>query len=139
MFSNNRTEMRKIFFTAWNKHQQHLLIDGLDKQLVEIILLHPEYQSILNHPEKFQDYDFGTENPFLHMSLHLAIREQVNTNRPLGIATIYKNLSEKLQDTQQAEHRMLECLENFLWETQQSGNAPDEKKYLMRLEELEKN
>jgi len=137
MFSNNRTEMRKIFFTAWNKHKQHILLEALDQQLIDIILLHPEYHNILNHPEKFQDHDFGAENPFLHMSLHLAIREQINTNRPYGIQKIYHDLSEKLQDTLRVEHRMLDCLENFLWQAQQSGKAPDEKNYLIQLQELE--
>ncbi|WP_204318325.1 DUF1841 family protein [Serratia marcescens] len=42
--------------------------------------------------------ELGETNPFLHMGLHLAVREQVATDRPQGIRTVYTKLIEKYQD-----------------------------------------
>lgn len=130
MFSNDRNELRKVFFEAWKKHQQHLPIEPLEAQVIDIILRHPEYHDILSNPEKFQTHDFMESNPFLHMSLHLALREQISTNRPAGIKAIYEKLCHQLADAHDAEHRMVECLGTILWEAQQSGKMPDEQAYL---------
>jgi hypothetical protein len=70
------------------------------------------------------------------MSLHLAIREQVATNRPQGIQLIYEKLCEKYSDVHIAEHHILECLADMLWQAQQNGKMPDEKIYLERLKQL---
>jgi hypothetical protein len=78
----------------------------------------------------------GRENPFLHMGLHLAIREQVATDRPPGINEIHEKLSARLGDAHAAEHAMLEPLAEALWEAQRSGLMPDEQVYLERLRKL---
>ena len=75
-------------------------------------------------------------NPFLHMGLHLAIREQVATDRPAGIAAIHRKLSRKSGDPHQAEHQMIDCLAESLWESQRNNQPPDELKYLERLQRL---
>ena len=67
------------------------------------------------------------------MGLHLAIREQVATNRPPGIAAIHANLARKLGDAHAAEHAMLEALAETLWESQRNNRAPDEQAYLEKL------
>jgi hypothetical protein len=85
-----------------------------------------------------KDYtpDAGKTNPFLHMGLHLGIREQIATNRPLGISSIYAALTAKIGDAHLAEHRMIDCLAETLWEAQGQNTAPDEQKYLDRLHHL---
>jgi len=70
------------------------------------------------------------------MGLHLAIREQVATNRPAGIHAVHKRLAQRLGDVHEAEHRMIEVLAEALWEAQRSGTAPDEQRYLERLRQL---
>jgi hypothetical protein len=136
MFEEERNELRNKFFSAWQKHQNKLALEPLESEILTVILQHPEYFTILEHPEKFKEKDFAQENPFLHMSLHLALREQIKTNRPAGIYAIYQALCEKYMDALHAEHLMMECLENILWEAQRSGMAPDEKKYLENLKKL---
>jgi hypothetical protein len=136
MFSNDRNQLRKVFFDAWHKHNEQLPIEALDAQLIDIILLHPEYHPILSNPEKFQTEDFREENPFLHMSLHLAIREQINTNRPAGIKEIFTALCHKLTDALLAEHLMMECLGQALWQAQHNKMMPDEQNYLEKLRKL---
>jgi predicted RNA polymerase sigma factor len=78
----------------------------------------------------------GQTNPFLHMGLHLAIREQVSTNRPAGIAAVYRSLAAKLGDVHEAEHVMIEALGQALWQAQRSGLPPDETAYLESLRRL---
>ena len=78
----------------------------------------------------------GQTNPFLHMGLHLGLREQVATDRPQGIATIFSTLASKLGDPHDAEHRMIECLAETLWEAQRDGRPPDEVLYLERLRRI---
>ena len=71
----------------------------------------------------------GRTNPFLHMGLHLGIREQAATNRPLGILALYQQLTNKF-GVLEAEHRMMECLAQSLWQAQRNNTALDEVKYL---------
>jgi hypothetical protein len=78
----------------------------------------------------------GETNPFLHMGLHLGIREQIATNRPQGIAQIFNNLARQLGDPHAAEHQMIDCLAETLWEAQSRTTAPDEQQYLERLRRL---
>jgi hypothetical protein len=67
------------------------------------------------------------------MGLHLAIREQVATNRPHGIADVHARLAKHLGDPHEAEHRMLEALAEQLWEAQRGNRPPNEMAYLERL------
>ena len=136
MFSSDRNTLRKVFFDAWQKHQQHAPVEPLEAQLIDIMLVHPEYHTILDDPATFQAEDFPEGNPFLHMSLHLAIREQISTNRPAGIKEIHTALSHKLDDPLTAEHAMMEWLGQVLWQAQQSNAMPDEQIYLEMLRKL---
>lgn len=130
MTTPDRDELRNVFFTAWRKHKEHLPVEPLEAQIIELILSHPEYHEMLTHPETYQAADFAETNPFLHLSLHLAIREQISTNRPAGIVQVYENLCRSYQDYHVVEHKMLECLGQVLWDAQQSGRMPDEQYYL---------
>jgi len=136
MFSSERDELRKMYFMAWEKHLNKLPVEPLEAQIIEIILQHPEYHAFLENPEKHQAQDFIEANPFLHLSLHLALREQISTNRPHGIKNVYRDLMMKYADNLLVEHRMMECLERILWEAQRSGAMPDEGIYLESLREL---
>jgi hypothetical protein len=78
----------------------------------------------------------GQSNPFLHLGLHLAIREQVATDRPAGITAIHAALARRLGSAHQAEHRMIECLGEALWHSQRSGRPPDEAAYLDALRKI---
>ncbi len=127
-----------MYVDAWQKSVKSEVLSPLEAQIAAVIQEHPEYQAILEKAP--QDTEFtpegGQTNPFLHMGLHLAIREQVATNRPAGIATVHRNLSQKSGDAHNAEHQMIDCLAETLWEAQNANSAPDEQKYLERLHSL---
>jgi hypothetical protein len=136
----NRDQMRRMYLDAWRKFSAREPLQPLEAQLAAVISEHPEYLPWLESGEQALHAEFppeaGRENPFLHMGLHLAIREQVATNRPAGIADIHRELSKRLGDAHTAEHAMLERLAETLWEAQRSGVAPDEHRYLERLRSL---
>jgi Domain of unknown function (DUF1841) len=133
----NRDQMRRMYLDAWRKFSARAPLEPLEAQLAALIAEHPEYIAWLEGGEQALSAEFtpegGRENPFLHMGLHLAIREQVATNRPTGIAEIHNKLSERLGGAHAAEHAMLELLAETLWDAQRQGRVPDEQAYLEKL------
>ncbi len=133
MFNPSREEVRRFFFEAWRKYRNQLPIEGLERTAIEIMLLHPEYHALLDQPEQYADRDFSPEsgqlNPFLHMSLHMAIAEQVSIDQPRGIRALHRQL-QSAQDAHDALHVLLECLGETVWQAQRTGMAPDEAAYL---------
>jgi hypothetical protein len=115
-------------------------LEPLEHQLVSVIEQHPEYHPLLEDDPQALGRDYtpesGQSNPFLHLGLHLAIREQVATDRPQGIAAVHRTLSRQLGDVHEAEHRMLERLGEALWLSQRTGRPPDEATYLESLRRL---
>lgn len=140
LFTQDRTRTRELFRSAWKKHTLGQPLEPLEKQIVSLVTDHPEYHAMLSGKAEIVDHDFtaedGHENPFLHLSLHLALREQVGTDRPAGIASITRSLLLKHGDGHTVEHLMIERLGLFLWEAQRQERAPDEQGYLASLREL---
>jgi hypothetical protein len=135
-----REQMRRRYLEAWRKFSVHEPLEPLEGQLAAVIAEHPEYIGWLESGDAALGAEFtpegGRENPFLHMGLHLAIREQVSTDRPAGISAIHRTLANRVGSAHEAEHRMIEPLAQSLWEAQRSGRAPDERAYLERLRRL---
>ncbi len=133
MFAQSRDETRQLFCTVFNKVQQSIALDPLEQQIADVINLHPEYHKLLADVNVSLKHEFtpeqGQTNPFLHMGMHLAIREQVSTDRPTGIREYYSQLLKKLGESE-TEHRMMECLGTSLWDAQRSNSLPDEQAYL---------
>ena len=133
----DRSALRRMYVDAWRKHRESLPVEPVEDQIVRVIELHPEYFAMLEGGEESLARNYtpegGQTNPFLHMGLHLAVREQVATNRPQGIAEVHRHLAEGMADAHEAEHVMIECLGEALWHAQRSGLPPDEKAYLESL------
>lgn len=138
--TEERSALRRRYCDAWRKHRDARPLDPLEDQIVAVIAEHPEYQPVIEDVDGSLSRDYGPEhgqsNPFLHMGLHLAIREQVGTDRPQGIAAIHAELCRRLGDRHAAEHRMIELLGTALWESQRLGRPPDESAYLESLRRL---
>ncbi len=133
-----RTALRRMYVEAWRKHRESLPVEPVEDQIVRVVDWHPEYWTSLETTvEESLDRDYtpegGQANPFLHMGLHLAVREQVATDRPSGIAQVYRALVDRTRDAHAAEHEMIECLGEALWQAQRAGRAPDESAYLESL------
>ncbi len=140
LFTDDRTRTRDLFREAFKKHRAGEPLEPLEKQVATLVEEHPEYHALILGSDDVLDQDFnsehGIENPFLHLGLHLALREQVGTDRPRGIRDITRALLLKTGDGHEAEHRMMPLLADMLWEAQRQGRAPDEAGYLDRLRHL---
>lgn len=138
MFQPSRDEARRFFFEAWAKDRRRAPLTPLETIAVDIIRLHPEYHALLDDAERHLDRDFGPEsgqmNPFLHLSLHLAIEEQLSIDQPRGIRERFQRLAEKCGDAHEARHAVLECLGETIWQAQRTGTPPDDKTYLACLD-----
>jgi Domain of unknown function (DUF1841) len=136
----SRAQMRRRYLEAWRAFSAGEPLEPLEAQLAALIAEHPEYIGWLESGGDALEAEFtpegGRENPFLHMGLHLAIREQVATDRPAGIAAVHRELTRRHGGAHAAEHTMIEVLAETLWEAQRSGRAPDEQAYLERLRRL---
>jgi hypothetical protein len=139
MFGQDRQGLRNYYRSAWQKALAHQALDALEQQIVAVIAEHPEYQRIIENPASTeQDWlpELGETNPFLHLGMHLAIREQVTTDRPKGIRACYDQLCVQVQDALGAEHQMMDCLAEAIWQAQRHQQAPDEQAYLRCLQRL---
>jgi hypothetical protein len=139
LLPNDREGLRAFYLEAWRKRRERLPAEPLELQIADVIEQHPEYQALLEAGPDAARRDWTPEhsetNPFLHMGLHLALREQVATDRPKGIATLHRALALR-HGVHEAEHRMAECLAEALWEAQRRGAPPDEAAYLEALRRL---
>lgn len=140
MFGDNRTEIRRVFTEAWRKYRTGVERTPLERLIATIIEQHPEYQQLIENPDASLDRDFlpegGETNPFLHLGMHISLQEQLATNRPSGIRTLYRRLASTIGESHEAEHRLMECLGRMLWEAQSSGRMPDEQAYLECIRKL---
>jgi hypothetical protein len=132
MFYDNITDVRQQFIRCWSNYQQRKPLSPLESQLIDVILAHPEFHATLeanNVLERQFFPELGETNPFLHMGLHLSVREQVHTNRPAGIHAIYQQLCQR-HSPLDAEHALMNCLAESLWLAQKNQTLPDEQAYL---------
>ncbi len=136
----DREAMRRAWRTAWQRHRQGLPLEPLQAQLADLVAGHPEYHALVDAPVETGG-DAGAQpgpdsEAWLHLALHLALREQVGTDRPRGIAEVHRRLRAVARDAHAAEHRMIAVLAQALWEAQRSNRAPDEQHYLEELRRL---
>jgi Domain of unknown function (DUF1841) len=135
----SRDALRATYREAWRKWRERLPLQPLEAQIADVVAAHPEYQPLLQGEAGLrQDFTAhgGRDNPFLHMGLHLALREQLSTDRPPGIVEIHRRLVASSQSEHAAEHRMIEVLGQVLWEAQRGGHNAEDAVYLERLRRL---
>jgi hypothetical protein len=134
MFNPSRDQVRSFFFDAWNKYQNGAALEGLEKTALDVILRHPEYHAVLSDRERHGEREWtpadGATNPFLHLSLHLAIEEQLSIDQPPGIRAEFERLLDAARNAHEAQHALLECLGETVWKAQRAGAAPDTNAYL---------
>ena len=137
--SQSREQLRQMYLEAWQRRRAGSPLEPLQAQIAAVIELHPEYHAALENPEVLaRDYtpQQGQSNPFLHMGLHLAVRDQLATDRPAGIKALFDGIARRDGSLHTAEHRLIECLAETLWEAQRAGLPPDEQAYLMRVSRI---
>jgi len=135
----SRDEVRQVYLGVWNKIQQKLVLEPMEALIADVIEIHPEYHALLAASDDIKQQEFtpeqGQTNPFLHMGMHITLREQAGTDRPAGIRAIHQKLVSK-NGAHEAEHAMMECLGQTLWNAQRNNQPPDEAAYLDCLRKL---
>ncbi|HET9122665.1 MAG TPA: DUF1841 family protein [Acidiferrobacteraceae bacterium] len=131
---SDRAELRQAFFDAWARYERQEPLHGADALIIEAALRHPEYHPVLRAPERYHEREWqpelGTVNPFLHLGLHIAVQEQLTMDRPPGIRGHYEALCARLGDAHEAQHQVMDCLAEALWQAQRDHKAPDDVQYL---------
>jgi Domain of unknown function (DUF1841) len=138
VFNPSRDEARAFLIDAWTKHRAQQPATALEKMAATLIAMHPEYHATIEDPERHAARDYlpesGDVNPFLHLSLHLAVAEQLAIDQPPGIRAQFERLRTSRGDEHAALHAVLECLGEVIWNAQRLGTAPDAALYLSCLE-----
>jgi hypothetical protein len=137
MFNPSREQVRDFFFETWRKYRASEPLAGLETVALDISLLHPEYHPILDNPARFREQEYfpelGETNPFLHMSLHMALEEQLSIDQPKGVDAAFAAVVARTGDRHEALHEAIECLAEMVWRSQRDAAPPDPAAYLDNL------
>jgi hypothetical protein len=140
LFNPSKDEVRTFFCEAWAKQINSGILTPLESIAARWMVEHPEYHELLSDLEKAKAEDFSVEkgqtNPFLHLAMHLSITEQVQIDQPPGIRDAAKNLTIKLDSEHEAQHRIMECLGQVMWDAQRQGTPPDMEVYVESIRNL---
>jgi hypothetical protein len=113
-------------------------LTALESVALAILIEHPEYHAVLDDPQRHRDRDWkpegGETNPFLHLSMHLAIEEQLSIDQPPGIRAAVQALARRRDSEHEARHDVMDCLAEMIWQSQRHGAAFDNATYLACLE-----
>ncbi|MDR3395544.1 MAG: DUF1841 family protein [Parasulfuritortus sp.] len=138
MFNPSRDEGRRFLYEAWQKYRDKAILTDLEALATDHILRHPEYHALLADPDAHLDRDWlpehGETNPFLHLMMHLSISEQLSIDQPAGIRTRYQTLAARLGDEHRAQHEIMDCLAEMIWNSQRNGTPPNGVAYLACME-----
>ena len=129
LYSQNRSEQRAFLSNAWVKFQNTEDLDPMEFQLVEIIKIHPEYHHLIQTTDAEYFPEHGQVNPFLHINLHLALREQLSINQPIEVRLAYDSLLEKIKDPHEVEHSLIDCIAEMIFLAQKNHSPFDYENY----------
>ena len=138
LFNPSRDEARNFLIESWRKRRANELLMPLEDLAAQLIAKHPEHHAVFENPDASQDKDYlpeyGTTNPFLHLMMHLTIEEQISIDQPPGIRAHFVRLTRKYDSEYDAQHRMMECLAEMIWQAQRDRAQPDAEVYFACLE-----
>ncbi|HXU94118.1 MAG TPA: DUF1841 family protein [Gallionella sp.] len=138
MFNPSRDEARNFLFESWRKRRANELLTPLEDLAAQLIAKHPEFHGAFEDSEAYRDKDYlpehGTVNPFLHLMMHLTIEEQISIDQPPGIRAHFARLTHKFESEHEAQHAMMECLTEMIWQAQRDRTQPDAAVYFACLE-----
>ncbi|HSN21796.1 MAG TPA: DUF1841 family protein [Usitatibacter sp.] len=133
MFEPSREEARGFLFDLWAKHRAGESLTPLESLALSVVLEHPEYHRMLGERERFLEREWrpegGETNPFLHLSMHLAIEEQLSIDQPPGIRAAVQALERRL-GAHEARHEVMDCLAEMVWQAQRNRVGFDNERYL---------
>jgi hypothetical protein len=137
MFNPSQQDVRRFLCATYKKQQAKEILSPLEAIASDWIEQHPEYAKVLSDIEVAINADYSVEggqtNPFLHLSMHLTIAEQVKVDQPRGVKMAFELLNRKHNSIHEAHHIMMECLGEMIWNSQRQGLPPDGQAYVESL------
>jgi hypothetical protein len=134
MFTPSQHDVRRFFCEAFRKRRANEILTPLEAMAGDWIAQHPEYADSLTDTDAAMAADYSVEsgqtNPFLHLSMHLSIQEQISIDQPPGIRQAFHALAHRLGSEHEAHHQIMECLGEMVWDAQRSGLPPDGAAYV---------
>ncbi len=134
MFTPNAHDVRRFFCEVQRKRLAHEPLTPIEAQAADWVAAHPEYHDELADAEaavaRRYDIEQGRTNPFLHLSMHLTITEQISIDQPRGIRQAVELLAARRGSLHEAHHDVMECLGEMIWTSQRTGLPPDGHAYL---------
>jgi hypothetical protein len=129
MFNPSRDDVRRFFCATRRKQTEGAVLTSLEAVALRWIAVHPEYHGLLDDEARALAEEFAVEsgqaNPFLHLSMHLALAEQLSIDQPPGIVAAFRRLAARAGDEHAAAHEAMECLGEIVWSTQRGGLVAD--------------
>ena len=137
MFTPSQQDVRRFFCETFKKFHAKEILTPLEAIASDWINQHSEYDAVLGDLDTAlqsnYSLDQGISNPFLHLSMHLSIAEQITVDQPRGIRAAFEILTSKLNSQHEAHHEIMECLGTMIWNSQRSGLPPDGEAYIEAL------
>tara|TARA_B100001245_G_scaffold182329_1_gene140405 strand:- start:397 stop:816 length:420 start_codon:yes stop_codon:yes gene_type:complete len=130
VFFQDRKSQREFLAKSWQKYTSNIPLEPLEEQLVSIIEIHPEYQDLITNIDSEYFPEQGEINPFLHINLHLALKDQLSLNEPNGVREVHQKLIYHFKDQHVVEHLMMECIAEMIYLSQKNNTAMDQESYL---------
>ena len=134
MFQPSQHDVRRFFCETWQRHRDGLPLDAMQAKAAPWVAEHPEYHTELTDVDAALAASYSVEdgrtNPFLHLSMHLSIAEQVAIDQPTGIRQAVQLLAARRGTLHEAHHEVVECLGEMIWASQRSGLPPDGQAYI---------
>lgn len=129
MFNPSSDDVRRFFCEVFRKQRANEILTPLEAMASDWVRHHPEHHDVLADVESALGRNYSVEgaqaNPFLHLSMHLSIDEQISIDQPPGIRDAATALTLKLDDAHAAQHEIMECLGEMIWTAQRNGTPPD--------------
>jgi len=134
IFTPSQHDVRRFFCEAYRKHRAQEVLSPIEAIARDWIMQHPEYEDVLSDLDRALAVDYSVEqgqtNPFLHLSMHLSISEQISIDQPPGIRAAFQTLAQRRGSEHEAHHEIMECLGEMIWNAQRSGTPPDGAAYI---------
>jgi hypothetical protein len=134
LFNPTRDQVREFFFDLWAKSRAGESLSPLESMALAIVMEHPEYHGVLGDPGRYREREWrpegGETNPFLHLSMHLAIEEQLSIDQPPGIREAVRGLEARQGSAHEARHAVMDCLAEMVWQAQRNAAPFDNAAYL---------
>jgi hypothetical protein len=134
MFQPSQHDVRRFFCEVLRKQRAGAPLAPMEALAAPWVEAHPEYHDDLSDVDAalaaLYTVEGGRTNPFLHLSMHLSIDEQVSIDQPTGIRQAFELLAARTGSAHAAHHQIMECLGEMVWAAQRSGLPPDGLAYL---------